>query len=43
MRSEALSWNTVFGVLQWTIAIAAILGTLALFTWILLMLVRKDK
>jgi len=38
-----MKWSTVIGVLQWTIAIAGILGTLALFTWIVVMLVKKDK
>ncbi len=33
----------IFGVLQWTIAIAAVLGTIALFTWIAFMLLKKDK
>jgi hypothetical protein len=35
--------QTVMGVLQWTIAILAVAGTLALFGWILTMVVRKDK
>ena len=35
--------KTVFGVLQWTIAILSIAGTVALLTWIVVMLVKKDK
>ncbi len=35
--------RSVIGVLQWTIAIGAVLGALALFTWIAVMLVKKDK
>jgi hypothetical protein len=34
---------SLLGVLQWIIAALAVAGTLALFGWILLMLVRKDK
>jgi hypothetical protein len=41
------TWGDVFqaavGVLQWTIAILAVGGTLALFGWILTMILRKDK
>jgi hypothetical protein len=33
----------LLGVLRWTIAIVAVTGTLALFTWIVLMIVRKDR
>ena len=42
-----MKWRDVFdaavGVIQWTIAIAAVLGTLALIGWILKMIVKKDK
>lgn len=31
------------GLLQWTLAIGSVLGTLALFTWILVMVLRKDQ
>jgi hypothetical protein len=31
------------GVLQWTVAIAAVIGTLALFTWVIAMVVKKDR
>jgi len=45
--SSDWTWGDVFqtlvGVLQWTIAILAVGGTLALFGWILTMVVRKDK
>jgi hypothetical protein len=45
--SSGWTWGDVFqtlvGVLQWTIAILAVAGTLALFGWILTMVVRKDK
>ena len=32
----------VLGILEWTLAIAAIAGTIALFTWIAIMFFRKD-
>jgi hypothetical protein len=35
--------KSVLGVLQWTIAIVSVAGTLALFSWILVMIVRKDR
>ena len=42
-----MNWRGVFdvavGLIQWTIAIAAVLGTLALVGWILKMIVKKDK
>ena len=31
------------GVLQWTIAIVSVAGTLALIGWILTMILKKDK
>ena len=38
------TWGAMLiGVLQWTIAIAAVLGTLGLFTWIAVLLLKKDK
>ena len=36
-------FQTLVGVLQWIVAILAVAGTLALFGWILTMIVRKDK
>jgi hypothetical protein len=33
----------VVGIIQWTIAIASVVGTLALLGWILKMIVTKDK
>jgi len=33
----------VGGVLQWTMAIVAVIGTLVLFTWFFVLIVRKDK
>ena len=36
-------FQTLVGVIQWTIAILAVGGTFALFGWILTMVVRKDK
>ena len=36
-------FQALFGVLQWTIAIVSVAGTLALFTWILRMILKKDK
>jgi hypothetical protein len=35
--------DSLLGVLQWTIAIVSITGTLVLFSWIVLMIVRKDR
>jgi hypothetical protein len=47
MRWRDLSWNQiatiVLGLIQWTIAIVSVAGTLALFGWILKMFVKKDK
>ena len=33
----------ILGVLQWTIAIASVIGTIALFTWIAVMFLKKDR
>jgi hypothetical protein len=35
--------DTVLGVLQWTIAIASVIGTLALFAWVAVLLFKKDR
>jgi hypothetical protein len=35
--------TSLLGVIQWTIAILSVAGTLALFSWILLMIFRKDR
>jgi len=35
--------RSVLGVIQWTLAIGSVAGTLALFTWIIVMFVKKDK
>jgi hypothetical protein len=35
--------QTVLGVLQWTMAVVSVLGTLALFTWIVVMFLKKDR
>ena len=35
--------KSVLGVLQWIIAILSVTGTLVLFSWILLMIVRRDR
>jgi hypothetical protein len=35
--------QALLGVLQWTIAIVSVAGTLALFGWILTMVMKKDK
>jgi hypothetical protein len=35
--------QTVLGVLQWTVAICSVLGTLALVTWILVTFLKKDR
>ena len=41
------TWRHIFtvalGVVQWSIAIVSIAGTLALFGWILKMILKKDK
>jgi hypothetical protein len=34
--------KSLLGVLQWIIAILSVTGTLALFTWLVAMIVRKD-
>jgi hypothetical protein len=36
-------FTSLLGVLQWTIAVLAVAGTLGLFGWIVMMIVRKDK
>jgi hypothetical protein len=36
-------FGSVLGVIQWTVAILAVAGTLALIGWILMMIFRKDK
>jgi hypothetical protein len=36
-------WEHVRGAFQWTIAIVSIVGTLSLFGWIFLMIVKKDR
>ena len=33
----------ILGVLQWTIAIGSVLGTIALFTWIAVLFLKKDR
>ena len=38
-----MKWGMLLGVLQWTLAIATVMATLALFTWIIMMVVKKDK
>ena len=47
MSSETLTVEHIgrilVGILQWTIAIASVVGTLALLGWILKMIVTKDK
>jgi hypothetical protein len=35
--------NTLLGILQWTIAILSVAGTLALFGWIAAMFFKKDR
>jgi len=36
-------FQSLFGVLQWTVAVLSVVGTLGLFGWIVMMVVRKDK
>ena len=42
-----MTWRKILDSLlllvPWTIAIASVAGTLALFAWIIAMIVRKDK
>ena len=42
-----MSWQQIFtivlGLLQWTIAILSVAGTLVLIGWIVRMVVKKDK
>jgi len=33
----------LIGVLQWTVAIVSVAATLALITWMLVMVFKKDK
>lgn len=33
----------VFGIVQWTLIIVSVAGTLALFTWIAVMFLKKDR
>ena len=35
--------RSLLGVIQWTVAIVSVAATLALFSWILMMILRKDK
>ncbi len=32
----------ILGILEWTVAIAALAGTIALFTWLTVLFFRKD-
>ena len=47
MRWRDLTWGQIFniglGVLQWSIAIVSVIGTLALVGWMIKMVVTKDK
>jgi len=36
-------FNSILGILQWTIAIVSVAGTIALVVWLLGMIVKKDK
>jgi hypothetical protein len=35
--------QTILGVIQWTIAILSVLGTVALFTWVAILFLKKDR
>jgi len=35
--------ETTLGVLQWTVAIGSVLGALALFTWIAILFLKRDR
>jgi hypothetical protein len=34
--------ETILGVIQWTIAILSVVGTLGLITWVAVMFFKKD-
>jgi hypothetical protein len=36
-------FTIILGILRWTLAIASVAATLALFGWILKMILKKDK
>jgi hypothetical protein len=36
-------FQLVLGILQWTLAILSVAATVALFSWILLLISKKDK
>jgi len=36
-------FQSLFGVLQWTVAVVSVVATLALFSWIAFMILKKDK
>jgi len=36
-------FESLFGILQWTIAVLSVAGTLALFGWILMIILKKDR
>jgi hypothetical protein len=42
-----MTWSQIFGIvlglLRWTLAIVSVVATLALFGWILKMILKKDK
>lgn len=35
--------DTIIGILQWTVAIASVLATVALFTWLAILFFKKDQ
>jgi hypothetical protein len=35
--------ETTIGVFQWTVAIGSVIGALALFTWIAVLFLKKDR
>ena len=47
MRWRDLTWGQIasigLGVLQWSIAILSVVGTLALVGWMIMIVVKKDK
>ena len=47
MRWRDLTWGEIgriaLGMLQWSIAILSVIGTLALIGWMVMLMVRKDK
>jgi len=35
--------TTIFGIFEWALAIGSVLATLALFSWMLALFLKKDR